>query len=358
MFWRLFSFILVTGLFVLTPAYFLIENDRERHQYDHWEVIACTITDISYKRKDLYIDYKYYYQGTLYTTNAAIGHRGHFKLQKIHKKYSALVNQENKAECYVNPDYTQAYRSYLVLPLPEAFNKAWIYGLSLVALFFYYLIYKSTSLAKLEKQLRKKYPKQAWKWRAEWESGIIKSSIFEETSGLLTFTMVWFGFTVFAYSIISTIITCFVMPLIGCVFLYKSLIPWMKMRRSSGALFHIENERGIRGGELLGELELPHNIIPEGVIVVRLSCDQFVYTGGRHKGMKVQVLWLEQYEVKATEFHTENGRYKLPIDFEIPLDLPNSDTHRKAIRNRWRLEVKMKVQDFDFIGNFEVPVFK
>lgn len=238
-----------------------------------------------------------------------------------------------------------------------------ISSLGIIALYFI-LIKILNSKSKLEL----KYPDEPWRWRKDWNEGVIytytkaKMIFFFAFAALINIP----AFLVIAQQLPGELregkvesLLIFLYPLAGFVVLGYALYYYRKWQRFGSVRFQMKSVPGVLGGKLEGAIRVPSTVLRGSNVYVRLECVKKYNAGsGDHFMFTEYVLWQAAYTISGEDMDHAGQDIIIPVNFDIPYDQPQPKKGTRNVRFFWRLRILASLSGVDFSEEFEVPVFR
>ena len=215
-----------------------------------------------------------------------------------------------------------------------------------------------------EQQREQRHPDQPWRWKTQWQDGVIRSDDRERLLGIGIFALIWnavsaplpFVFLSEWQSGNKAILIAGIFPVIGLILAGVWGKRWWHRRQFGEMVLQLDPWPGRIGGQLLGSVAIQRQLPPGTTVRVTLSSVRRRERGsGKSRRMVEEVLW-EQVQV-AQVSQVGLQRSSVPVRFNIPAGLQQSDWSDSANQIAWRLEMKATLDGIDLDAHFEVPVF-
>lgn len=218
-----------------------------------------------------------------------------------------------------------------------------------------------------ERALREQHPDAPWRWKREWDTGVLSAHSKGKMIGAFAFAVLW--------NLVSSPVLFFVpeevrggntlalvgllFPLVGLGAIVAAVYFALQWRRYGNTVFEMDAVPGVVGGMLSGRVRIPTVVLPEKDAVAVLECVRRVTTGsGKNRSTSVDTLWQEELSVPRGALVQESRATLVPVRFLIPPDQPPTDGEDSDNQLLWRLRARMAVPGVDFSAEFEVPVFR
>ena len=236
-------------------------------------------------------------------------------------------------------------------------------SLGIVALYFI-LAKVLNSTGKLEL----KYPEEPWRWRKDWNAGVI----YTYTKAKMIFFFVFAAlinipaFLVIAQQLPGELqegkvesLLIFLYPMVGFVVLAYALYYYRKWQRFGAVRFQMESVPGVLGGKLEGAIRVPSMVLQESSVYVSLECVK-KYNAGSHDHIVFTeyVLWQTAHIISGDDMDHAGQDLVIPVNFNIPYDQPQPEKGSRNVHVLWRLRAQASLSGVDFSAEFEVPVFR
>ncbi|MEQ8846995.1 DUF3592 domain-containing protein [Botrimarina sp.] len=208
-------------------------------------------------------------------------------------------------------------------------------------------------------------PGEPWRMRADWETGVIRSSDASAIAAPAIFATFWNGLTVPMAVVASqddtlewwakAFLGLFV--LIGAVMAGFALYRVARYLRHGASVLRLANTPGVVGGELAGVVLAPAGLRQGAEFRVKLACLQTRRERDSDGETRVLVpVWEDERLVERT-LHDPSGKAGVPLRFTIPSDaLPSApDADLPVV---WRLSVAAQADGPDYLAEFDVPVYR
>lgn len=316
--------------------------------------------------------YTYEWEGREYRGDRVSVHSGSDNVGSFHQRAAAELEEHRNSgrpfPCFVNPDDpSQAvlYRN----PRIEMLGFMLLFGLVfggagfgiLGAAFFGARENRETAA------LRERHPDAPWRWKKEWDAGVISAHTKGKMIGAAAFAALW--------NLISSPVLFFVpeevrggntaaligllFPLVGVGAAAVAVYFALQWRRYGNTVFEMDAVPGVVGGMLSGRVRIPTGMLPEKDAVAVLECVRRRTTGaGKNRRTSEDILWQEETAVPRGALVQESRATLVPVRFLLPPYQPSTDDSDSSDQTLWRLRARMAVPGVDFSAAFEVPVFR
>ena len=141
------------------------------------------------------------------------------------------------------------------------------------------------------------------------------------------------------------------------VWAIRTTIRWRKFGRSYLELWTLP---GVVGGKLEGRLHVERLEGAAGESFdLKLTCFESVTTGsGKNRSTTERILWRDERSFDGREIVPDLGGAAVPVSFRIPFSCRPSDDSDPGRIVHWVVELDGVVPGVDYLGLFDVPVFK
>jgi hypothetical protein len=254
-----------------------------------------------------------------------------------------------------------------------------VFGIVMLAIGFgfFYLAYVGAPnfLGRLERE-REKYADQPWLVKKTWRRRRVVHSTKYTAWFMWFWCLAWWGILGFLWSVNHELIIKdltgpwstaiptsipFVAGLIGLLFAVS--LTWQRFRYGD-AVLTIDTLPGYLGEKFRGKVSVRLGKRPEKAVTAKLTCGSVRgehRTDARGESETVYVtdeLWSAQVDVQPTQMMLSNGSISVPIEIELPEDLPESGHVLDEPQIVWKLALRpQSALDQPLSCEFEVPIF-
>lgn len=202
-----------------------------------------------------------------------------------------------------------------------------------------------------------------WLGQQEWASPVIRCNGKSNFWGIWFIAIIWNLISLPASLAIpeewaegnKLIPIALIFPIGGIYLLFWAIKSTLGWRRFGQLHLTLDPYPGILGGQVGGTLEVPVSFNSQQRFPVTLQCVHSYETGsGKSRNRKEKVLW-QASGLAHTHPSPTNGTL-LAIAFDVPANLPASETHSQNYRF-WRLDLSADLPGVDLQRQFELPVF-
>jgi len=206
-----------------------------------------------------------------------------------------------------------------------------------------------------------------WLRRPEWQGGHISNSSRKAVLLVWILVVFWCGvLTVLSLLVLPPLLhrshaaglIVLILPVLALAVLIFTLRTTSAWKRFGQSIFDLEQFPAAAGGTLSGNITIPARLQPEHGWHLRLSCIRRQTTGRTNNRQTIdKVLWREEKWLRADLPQMESAQTRLPVFFKLPADLPDASA-LPGDGVHWKLEASATLRGPNFLGTFEVPVFK
>jgi hypothetical protein len=150
-----------------------------------------------------------------------------------------------------------------------------------------------------------------------------------------------------------------IFPLIGIGALIWAIRQTVRLIRFGKTFVQLQTLPASLGRSLKGSIEarLPYPL-PDGINLA-LSCVNRVTTGGgKNQSTFDYIRWQGKKELGPETIMAGPSGSTIPVDFDVPRDMPPSNTSNPSNEILWLLRAEADVPGVDFDETYEVPVFE
>ncbi len=220
--------------------------------------------------------------------------------------------------------------------------------------------------AKQEQSKQGAHPDAPWRWREEWQDGVLSTSSKNLMWMIVAFATLW--------NLISLPVLFFVpeevldkgnylallgllFPLVGVGLIVWAVLLWKRWRRFGCTRLVLKTMPAALGGALEAHLELPSALPSDAELDLRLSCVHRRVSGsGKNRSTHEDYLWQDDLRIELAGARRMPGGH-LPVRFRLPADQPQSDWAKARSQIIWRLDVSSDIPGVDYRAQFDLPVF-
>ena len=308
------------------------------------------------------------YKGDRVAINTMNDNIGNFH-KRVHRELEQYEGTGKPFRCFVNPKSPEKSVLYRNLRI-EMLGFMMIFALTFGGVGFG-LMAASIYGVKVNREneaLKQQYPEEPWRWKKEWDEGVIHSHGKAKMIGTLVFAFFWniisFPIVIIALpeevmkeNYVALIMLLF--PAVGIILICVAVYFVLQWKRYGDTVFQMAAIPGVLGGRLQGLIRIPTVIMPEKDVEVALDCIRKITTGsGKNRSTRESILWQSEKTLPKNALFQESRATAIPIDFHVPVDQPASDDSNSSNELIWRVRVKAEVPGVDYAASFDVPMFQ
>lgn len=215
-----------------------------------------------------------------------------------------------------------------------------------------------------EKALKATAPTEPWRWREEWNTGVLKASEGGAARGLIAAALFW---NVLSWSAAVSVVMSahrsagtFVVglfPLAGLLLAWLAFVAWRRWKRFGRTTLHLASTPILPGQPMLAGLKIPERLRAGMPVLLKLACVRTETHGtGKRRHTETIELWSQQATATGEDTKDRLGTL-IPVRFEVPANQPEADPQQSGDRIIWRLTVTSELAGPDLNLTFELPVF-
>lgn len=343
-----------------------------------WETVPATITSLNFsshtetdadgKNHSYYIGAEYTYQVNGQTYQ---GHRVTFadnmgndtRESKLRDELQPFLDAGRTHDAFVNP----ANPEQVVLMrnfewAATGFMLVFVIMFGGVGLIMMLAAIYGGKKVEQETQTAMQFPDEPWRWKKEWQTGVIKAHMAAAAGFMWFFAIVWnavsfpIAFFVLPEEIIKgnyVVLFVLLFPLVGLGLLIAAIKWTIRARKFRQVEFRMLSVPGVIGGKLAGSVYFTSSSRTTSDYVFSLSCTKTVRSG-TDNDTTTHTLW--QHIKKVPAISLGNAALSgIPVEFTIP---SNCEATNENERIRWTLNACAEAPGVDFSADFEVPVFR
>jgi len=218
---------------------------------------------------------------------------------------------------------------------------------------------------KREQQLAANHPDEPWRWRSQWQGGVVVSDDRNRLLGLGLFALLWNLISAPIPFILygewqrgnQGALVALLFPLTGAVLAVVWFRRWWHRRRFGDLKLRLSPFPGRIGGELAGAVEWQRLLPPATRAQLTLSSVAIrTQRSGKRSSTVEDVLWQQVQEVAVARRGVASSM--IALRFQIPPGQSPSDWSNANRKLEWRLKLQAALPGIDLDANFVVPVFE
>ncbi|GAB5559916.1 MAG: hypothetical protein SynsKO_15630 [Synoicihabitans sp.] len=218
-------------------------------------------------------------------------------------------------------------------------------------------------------KLAEAFPDEPWKWRKEWQGGVVKGTARQEAALMGGMAVVFIAVSIPATLAIPDelekgnypILLVLIFTLVGVIAAIAALRRWLHFRRFGRLSLQLDPFPGSWGGWVGGIIRIPRGAQVNGDAEFRLQCQRLVESGsGKNRRRRETVLWETEQRQPASKVGGMGMAKEIPVRFlvERGKGRPSSaESDRDYIE--WKLSITLPVRRSrkPLRMEFPVPVF-
>lgn len=254
-----------------------------------------------------------------------------------------------------------------------------LFGLLLLVIgagFFFVLYAGAPRWSRKYRAVRRRYRDRPWMVRRQWRARRIVHSTKHTAWFMWFWCLAWWGILGFLYAHNHELIHAdlkgpwsdaipaalpFVAGIAGL--LVAAGLTWQRLRYGDAVLL-VDTLPGFLGDRFRSRIEAYARSRPNEPVRLSLLCgsmrrERRPGTSGRMETIFVtDELWSAEKQLQPAEVLFASGRARIPVDLELPADLPESGDYLDEPQTVWKLKlVPGSVLDRSLACEFEIPVF-
>lgn len=213
------------------------------------------------------------------------------------------------------------------------------------------------------------HPTEPWMWRDDWAQGRAIGQSVASTGTAWMFAIFWNGiswFSVWAafqkpqpsgkqwgYLVLA------IFPAVGIGLFVWAMVNTLRRMRFGKTAMQLQTVPAALGGDLRGTIDarLPYPL-PHGINLA-LTCVNRVTSGsGNNRSTFDHIVWQGKQELGAERIMAGPMGSTIPVDIEVPRNLPGSSPEKSDNQILWLLRAEADLPGVDFDETYEVPVFE
>jgi hypothetical protein len=312
--------------------------------------------------------YEYSFAGQRYESKRVAVDEGSDNIGAYHRdraaELQAALESGGEFRCYVNPD--EPSEAVLFRDLRwglQAFKAMFALMFGGVGFGILAAIVFGGKKVKERNERQAAEPGRPWLWRDDWAAGLIRPSAAGRRF-VTAFALFWnlVSWPVFLLAANTGqmqdrrgVWVAALFPLVGTGLAAWCGYQWLVRLRWGVPRLEMASVPGVLGGTLAGVVHVDRPVRPRDGFALRLACVRSVTEGsGKHRTTREDVVWEQEKRIARDLSGGVGDRTAIPVQFWIPLDLPNSSADDVT----WRLEARAETAGVDFAADFELPVYR
>lgn len=223
----------------------------------------------------------------------------------------------------------------------------------------------SAKAAAKDREIKARNPDKPWLWREDWTAGFARSEWKSAANLMAVMGAVFLLLSIPMFVSIGAgklkghpfqTALVLVFPMAGVYMVSQSVLGYLRFRKFREMRLRLASVPCPLGGKLQGRLEIEQALPPQAMVRLKLSCvHSYVSGSGRDNTRWEKVLWQDRKDVPAS---TDGQASFLPVEFVLPYNVRETDSHNPDDEILWRLTASSSLPGLDFIATFRAPVFK
>jgi hypothetical protein len=298
----------------------------------------------------------------------------HRELSRHVAKSAAMAERDPQQEagaafrCFVNPAVPSESVLYRTLRWEmQAFMAIFALTFPAVGAGLVFGGWIGTRIAKREAALRNAHPDEPWKWKSMWLQPAIPENAKPWKTVLHLYTL-WSGIIIVTLVAAAAMSGAFAKePSAWLIMIFVVLwafplwasIRTLRHRLAAGVTrFEPAESPAWPGGALRGAILLDKPLPMRGTAELNLVCERSETRGtGDGSSTTTERIWSAHKSVPQDMITRDIVSYRLPVDFQIPADAPESAGGVDSpVKHVWKLELKVPGTPIHSV--FEIPVFR
>ncbi len=316
--------------------------------------------------------YSYRWEGVRHEGDRVSQYSADDNVGSFHQRVAAELSEHRDKRipfrCYVNPknpDQVVLYRNLRVEMLGFMLLFSLLFGgagFGLMGAALY-----GNRVLREQQALQEQYPVEPWRWRKDWEKGVISANTKGKMVAAIIFATFWNMISAPLLFVVPNevrdgnhlALIGLLFPLVGAILLGVAVYKVLQWRRYGATVFEMASVPGVVGGLLQGRVRIPTMVQPEEDASITLSCVNRRTTGsGKNSHTSNVILWQTEATLPRNGLMLDGRETEIPVSFGIPTDRSSTDDSDSNNQILWQLGVKIATQGVDFLAEFEVPVFR
>jgi hypothetical protein len=216
-----------------------------------------------------------------------------------------------------------------------------------------------------KRELEARYAGQPWRWRADWAAGEIRSSSRATAYAAAGFAALWNVVAIpTGISVLPEIekghyaaLAGLLFPLAGAGLAVWAARQWLRARRVKGGTLLLQRVPIALGSRLRGAIHVDGTVHDAPEFTIELSCVEKHHASGRSGESSERIAWQNRSAIPRERCELAPTYTSIPLDLEIPLDLPAVTATDEPDEVVWQLDVTAECRGPDLWLRFELPVF-
>lgn len=214
---------------------------------------------------------------------------------------------------------------------------------------------------------KERHPDEPWRWRADWDGGILSSALPGRIYLHWLFGLVFSAAGVVVLYNWQDVMrdgpkgyVFFSVPILGGLILLPAVFGALRHLKWRDMVCELQTIPGAIGGRLVATIRTPVAPTEIDSIETRLTCFYYSPESGTDTGHGMRTeLWREVQRIPAASVGMDaQGNALIPVDFDIPSTCEASTAEMKPDQVQWELAISGKSAGINLSAMFIVPVFQ
>lgn len=279
-----------------------------------------------------------------------------------HAEIASRSGDRSPFRCYVNPLNPRQAVLYRYASVSMVFLSTFF---ALCVGVFFAAVVSGHVKAGKDRWCQRRHPEEPWRWRAEWETGVVPSCREGSVSGAV---LQAFVFNLLCLSVLpvalldtwdgnSAAAKLLVFPVIGAGVALWAARRALRWQRGWATVFEMDTLPAEVGGTLAGRARVRAKRPPDDGAVAVLACSRWDIAAARKNGVKqCKTLWQGTFFVPQDKIGRDGPMTVVPVRLRIPSDLPPVVRDQAGLETEWKLHVALGVSAHDPFADFVLPV--
>jgi hypothetical protein len=210
-------------------------------------------------------------------------------------------------------------------------------------------------------RLRDAHPGKQWLWRADWAAGRADDLTQRKMRTMWFFALLWTVlFVPFSYFALKNVATTAQYPLLILLIFPAASLGWIygairysaRWRKFGQSSFVMAGVPFSIGGQVAGAIQFQKPFPPGATFHLELTCTRQIKTkdSAGKSFTDEDDIWSDKTTAQL------DARGMVPVKFQLPGNVPETDMRDSDNQITWQLEVKAPVKGTAYKASFDVPV--
>lgn len=213
---------------------------------------------------------------------------------------------------------------------------------------------------------KERHPDEPWRWRADWDGGILSSALPGRIYLHWLFGLVFSAVGVLLLYNWQDVMrdgpkgyVALAAPVFGGLFLLPAILGTLRHLKWRDMVCELQTNPGAIGGRLVATIRTPVAPTEIDSIETRLTCFYYSPESGTDTGHGMRTeLWREAQTIPAASVGMDaQSNALIPVDFAIPSTCEASTAEMKPDRVQWELAISGKSAGINLSAMYIVPIF-